>query len=80
MLIVTFFLLFSFCLSSSVIELNDKNIFKSVESGKWLVEFYAPWCGHCKSLQPIWESLAESLKNEISVAKVDVTENKGISA
>lgn len=48
-----------------------------MEKGKWFVEFYAPWCGHCKALQPIWENLADSLKNEIHVGKVDVTENKG---
>lgn len=39
------------------------------------MEFYAPWCGHCKSLAPIWEQVATKLKGEINVAKVDVTAN-----
>lgn len=43
-----------------------------------LVEFYAPWCGHCKSLAPIYEELGQSFQNDpsIVIAKVDATANK----
>ncbi|OWZ00230.1 Protein disulfide-isomerase domain [Phytophthora megakarya] len=44
-------------------------------TGDWLVEFYAPWCGHCKKLAPIYEQVADDLKGQVNVAKVDVTEN-----
>jgi len=47
-----------------------------------LVEFYAPWCGHCKHLAPIWEKLATIFKNEPSVviANVDADKHKDLGS
>jgi thiol-disulfide isomerase/thioredoxin len=39
--------------------------------------YYAPWCGHCKKLAPVWSELADYVQgSELTIAKLDATEEK----
>ncbi|KAJ2539678.1 protein disulfide-isomerase precursor [Coemansia sp. RSA 1933] len=65
---------------SDVVVLNTENFKEWVSAQNLaLVEFYAPWCAHCKSLAPVYEKVASTLKEEgISLAKVDCTEEQSL--
>ncbi|KAF8450040.1 protein disulfide-isomerase A4 precursor [Kalaharituber pfeilii] len=69
--------------ASKVLDLHPGNFDKVVlESGKpSLVEFFAPWCGHCKKLAPVYDELAEFFaahSDKVTIAKVDADNHKSL--
>jgi len=70
----------SFPKENGVYELNTENLNAWLEEQDYaLVEFYAPWCGHCKALAPEYELAAQELEGKVGFAKIDGTENEELA-
>ncbi|XP_017061605.1 thioredoxin domain-containing protein 5 homolog [Drosophila ficusphila] len=65
------------------VELDPETFETAVAGGNVFVKFFAPWCGHCKRLQPLWEQLAEIMnvdEPKVIIAKVDCTKHHSLCA
>ena len=65
----------------NIINLTKENFKEVVLNSKVpvLVDFYAEWCGPCKSLEPIIEILAKEYEDLVTIAKLDVDTNEDIT-
>lgn len=66
---------------SFVVPVNEKNFEQEVlKSDKMvLIDFYADWCGPCKSLAPTLEKFAEENKDTVKVVKINVDESPNLA-
>jgi thioredoxin 1 len=58
-------------MAEGIKKLTDETFGEAIKQGIVLVDFYADWCGPCRMLTPIIESLAKEMAGQIVVAKVD---------
>ncbi len=61
--------------SENVNVLTDENFDSKIKSGVSLVDFWAAWCGPCKVVGPIVDEVADEMKDEANICKLNVDQN-----
>ena len=63
----------------NIIEINDENLEEIIQNNtKVMLDCYAPWCGPCKMLSPVFEELSTE-ENQVQFCKINIDENPYVS-
>lgn len=66
-------------MTEKIKELTTNDFDKFVREHKAVIDFWAPWCGPCKMMGPIFEEAAKDLKDKAKFGKVNVDENSELA-
>ncbi|XP_068955675.1 protein disulfide-isomerase TMX3 isoform X1 [Petaurus breviceps papuanus] len=68
---------------ADVVEELDESFKDNRKNSIWLVDFYAPWCAHCRRLEPVWNEVGlemKRLRSPVKVGKMDATSYTSIAS
>lgn len=65
----------------SVVNLNESNFEEEViKSEKTvLIDFWASWCGPCRMMSPVIDKIAENMKDQVKVCKINIDEEQSLA-
>jgi thioredoxin 1 len=67
-------------MSQNVKMIAEEEFEATIENGVTLVDFYADWCGPCKTITPHLETVAQELAGQASIIKIDVDRSQRIAS
>ncbi len=59
---------------------NDNEFDKEIQKGVVLVDFHANWCGPCRMLAPVLETVAKEIKGKATIGKIDIDSEQKTAA
>ena len=67
-------------MSGKLEELKEKEFLAKTKKGTVLLDFWAPWCHACKTIEPHLDDLAKNWNDKVMFYKINVTKNPGLAA
>ena len=64
--------------TGEVLSLSRDLFTATLIKGPAFIKFFAPWCGHCKKLAPIWKQLAQHMKKKLTIAEVNCDDHAAL--